>query len=55
MTELTPKQIVNALDNYIIGQDEVSKEGKVLTDPLTLAEYLRRNRTEGIRIIRLTE
>lgn len=22
MTELTPKQIVNALDNYIIGQDE---------------------------------
>ena len=32
-----------------------SKEGKVLTDPLTLAEYLRRNRTEGIRIIRLTE
>lgn len=30
-----------------------SKSGKVIIDPLTLEEYTRRNRTQGIRVIRL--
>jgi len=30
-----------------------AKAGKVLLDPLTLCEYLHRNRNEGIRVIRL--
>lgn len=32
-----------------------SKGGKVMVDPLPLADYIRRNRPEGIRIIRLAE
>lgn len=32
-----------------------SREGKVLIDPLPLAEYLRRNRTDGLRVFRLLE
>lgn len=31
-----------------------SKAGKVIIDPLSIAEYVRRNRNDGIRIIRLT-
>lgn len=31
-----------------------SKAGKVVVDELSLADYLRRNRTDGVRIIRLT-
>lgn len=30
------------------------KAGKVIEEPLTLSEYLKRQRTEGIRIVRLT-
>jgi hypothetical protein len=30
-----------------------SAAGKVVVDPLTLAEYIRRNRVEGIRVVRL--
>lgn len=32
-----------------------SHEGKVCVDPLPLADYLRRNRTEGLRVFRLAE
>lgn len=30
-----------------------SKQKKVIIDPLTLADYMRRNRTQGIRVLRL--
>ncbi|MDE6528883.1 MAG: DUF1460 domain-containing protein, partial [Muribaculaceae bacterium] len=30
-----------------------SKAGKVILDPLTITEYVKRNRNEGIRIVRL--
>ena len=32
-----------------------SKEGRVTVDPLPLAEYIRRNRTEGLRVFRIAE
>ena len=30
-----------------------SRAGKVIVDPLTLPDYIHRNRTDGIRVVRL--
>lgn len=62
LTTATPGLDVSHLGIAVIDPDGTvrllhasSREGKVLIDPLPLADYLRRNRTEGLRVFRLAE
>ena len=52
--DITHMAIARIIDGSARMIHASSKEGKVIIDPLDIAEYVRHNRSHGIRIIRLT-
>ena len=53
--DVTHVGIIKMVDGVPHLMHASSKQGKVIVDDLSLSDYLKRNRTQGIRVFRLAQ